>query len=108
MADTLVETSRFVPESQAILAFVAPETFAQSLLNFGELTITHSTDSWSEQGWGSISGHTEEDDKRFPVSLYVSFPGLMKSYFSRIRHKEPSAVVSLTIRQPSTAPEQAS
>ena len=94
---SLLETSFYVPETDALLAVMAPEQEAARLSrSLEQFDCESHEDCWLQPGgWAVIRGIAHEGPTDHQVDILISFPGMIKRGIARLRGKEANAIVHI-------------
>ncbi len=94
-----LETSFYVPETDAIFAAMVPEQEAGRLsrrLETFDCAIEEDC-RLNQGGWAHIHGVAHEGETDHDVDILISFPGMFRRGLARLHHREPMAIVHLTM-----------
>lgn len=97
----LVETSKFVSESEAIMAAVNPKGHLSPLIT-GHPFVPNQVDTRlkdkNSKKWETISGDTYINGEPHSTSVLIKYPGFIKKAIARARRGEASAQMHITIK----------
>jgi len=94
-----VEVSYFQPESEARMAIQDPVAYIAEFIAPGQLVIMYRGGSWQpdHRSSATLEGNLENEGDSKDIQLVMSFPGMIRRGLAKARHREPSAIMHLTM-----------